>query len=530
MLPIIDNITSKFQETIKFAVFNNFKTNNIFIDTIIYTIFLTASGYLFNYISENDVSINYFDINKLIFYFRKINEIELEGKRSSTTSLFPSHYVISSAYSDRFKAFWHHIINNMENISTIYKIKEIFSNSEKLQKDQECNANKDIFMVSQDKHFEIDKDIYAVCKFFKEDDSKNDKLTSKVERITIKIYSYKYSLTYLKNYVNKITSDYLTSIKTSRYNKKYIYTLEKTFSLEDESPFDCWSECQFESCRTFSNMFFDGKKELIDKIDFFINNRQWYESKGIPWTCGIGLHGAPGTGKTSFIKALGNYTGYHIVFLSLKLIKTRQQLQKLFFEDTYNSNNEKGSIKFNNKITVIEDIDCIGDIVLKRADKFEKKHNINTYLNNENDTLKLSLSDVIKSVVEINNSPDNMNLSTKISIPKEEEPITLDDILNLWDGVRETPGRILVISSNHYDELDPALTRPGRIDITHEFKNVSHKIISEMYYYLFQNEIDKTNLKKIKEFFYSPAEIINIYLSTKNEKLFMDVILKNVKP
>jgi hypothetical protein len=38
---------------------------------------------------------------------------------------------------------------------------------------------------------------------------------------------------------------------------------------------------------------------------------------------------------------------------------------------------------------------------------------------------------------------------------QEEDPITLDDIFNLWDGIKETPGRILGISSNHYDKLDP---------------------------------------------------------------------------
>ena len=45
--------------------------------------------------------------------------------------------------------------------------------------------------------------------------------------------------------------------------------------------------------------------------------------------------------------------------------------------------------------------------------------------------------------------------------------------LNLWDGIRETPGRIIVITSNHYDQLDPALIRPGRIDMTYEFKKVA---------------------------------------------------------
>ena len=87
---------------------------------------------------------------------------------------------------------------------------------------------------------------------------------------------------------------------------------------------------------------------------------------------GIGLYGPPGTGKTSFIKALTDYTNRNVVFLSFKIIKTKEQLNRFFFENTYNSNNEKESIGFDKKIIVIEDIDCIGDIVLKRDKKFSK--------------------------------------------------------------------------------------------------------------------------------------------------------------
>lgn len=46
-----------------------------------------------------------------------------------------------------------------------------------------------------------------------------------------------------------------------------------------------------------------------------------------------------------------------------------------------------------------------------------------------------------------------------------DKAITLDDLLNMWDGIRETPGRIIVITSNFYHKLDKALVRPGRIDI-----------------------------------------------------------------
>jgi SpoVK/Ycf46/Vps4 family AAA+-type ATPase len=111
-----------------------------------------------------------------------------------------------------------------------------------------------------------------------------------------------------------------------------------------------------------------------------------------------------------------------------------------------------------------------------------------------------------------------------------DDPITLDDILNIWDGIQETPGRIMIISSNHYDKLDPALVRPGRIDITLEMKNASHDIIAQMFQKYYNKPINKTLLKTINNDFYSPAEIINFYLLHKNDsKKFMERLLANKK-
>jgi SpoVK/Ycf46/Vps4 family AAA+-type ATPase len=100
----------------------------------------------------------------------------------------------------------------------------------------------------------------------------------------------------------------------------------------------------------------------------------------------------------------------------------------------------------------------------------------------------------------------------------------------LWDGIEETSGRILVISSNHYNELDPALTRPGRIDVSVEMNNASREIIAEMYQHLYEKRINTKSLSKVKQHFYSPAEIINLYLMHKNdENAFMSRLTMNKK-
>lgn len=536
---IMDSIESTTSHVTRMIMFNNIKTGDPIIDAFLTTLVLGCFSWLVSWIYDNRIDryLNNFTFDDIKMYFYTKNSIIIEGKRSSTVSGYNSSMCVSSAYSDRFKALWNYIIANIDKNRTIYKIKENHTNFQSSRRDlhEDARKNFDMFMVYQNKHFQIDEDIFVRADVEIENDSnEKEKTNIKTDKITITIYSFKYSLSYLKTYVDNITEKYLSSIKETRTNKRFIYFLDKTeFNSDEESKLDCWREDLFESARTFNNIFFDGKKQLIEKIDFFLKNKNWYYEKGIPYSLGIGLHGPPGTGKTSFIKALANYTNRHIIVISLKTIKTKQQLEKFFFENTYNDDNETNSITWDKKILVFEDIDCIGDIILDRNNKFiskksnsrkNKKFDKTNESNSESKAGDMKFGDILQAVCELNET----GTSTVPSLSKEQ-PITLDDILNLWDGIRETPGRILVISSNHYDKLDPALIRPGRIDITHELSNASHNTISEIYQHLFGNKIDKIKLSNVKQYFYSPAELINIYVSNKNEASFMERLLENKK-
>ena len=46
----------------------------------------------------------------------------------------------------------------------------------------------------------------------------------------------------------------------------------------------------------------------------------------------------------------------------------------------------------------------------------------------------------------------------------KRDKLNLSGLLNVLDGVVDTPGRLVVLSTNHPEHLDPALIRPGRID------------------------------------------------------------------
>ena len=125
--------------------------------------------------------------------------------------------------------------------------------------------NLDIFMVHQDKHFEIDEGIFVKSEVEQEEErNEKEKSSSRTDKITIYIYSYKYTVSYLKNYIDNITGKYLSSIKKNRVNKRFIYCLERvTIEKDEDSALDIWREDNFESARTFDNIFFDGKKEII---------------------------------------------------------------------------------------------------------------------------------------------------------------------------------------------------------------------------------------------------------------------------
>jgi chaperone BCS1 len=192
------------------------------------------------------------------------------------------------------------------------------------------------------------------------------------------------------------------------------------------------------------------------------------------------------------------------------MIKSKKQLDSIFFEQQYNVNNEKTGITFDKKIIVFEDIDCIGDIVLAR--EFRKPEP------------QFFLPQIITDVKPICGTEKPIEVS-KI---KMEDPVTLDDLLNLWDGIRETPGRIMILSSNHYDKLDPAIKRPGRIDIALELSYASRNTVKEMHRHFFGTEIDEVVLDKINNHFYSPAELVNIYMTEeRNENKFLERLMKN---
>ena len=281
---INDMIYRTFNDAVRISIFSKISTNNPIIDTILSTIILTTMSYIIKIAYENNFtsSLSYYSIYnikdsiKSLLY--KKNVIVIEGKKCIGVNNYSSQISVSSIFSDRFKAAWFNIINNINDNNSIYEIKEFVSVFNLYVDGEKNKTNSDIFIVSQKTPFVFCKElnIYATTDVISEDGDNTDKSKSstKTDKINIVLYSYTASLVEMKTYLDKITSSYIETIEKARNNKKYIYTLTKTTYSDDK--YECWSEHPFESSRTFDNMFFEHKQDIIDKITFFLNNRKWY--------------------------------------------------------------------------------------------------------------------------------------------------------------------------------------------------------------------------------------------------------------
>ena len=78
--------------------------------------------------------------------------------------------------------------------------------------------------------------------------------------------------------------------------------------------------------------------------------------------------------------------------------------------------------------------------------------------------------------------------------------VSLSGLLNALDGIGAQDGRILFATTNHYSVLDPALIRPGRMDLHVEFKLASKEQAKELFYRFYapsKDSDDETEMQDV---------------------------------
>ena len=229
------------------------------------------------------------------------------------------------------------------------------------------------YYVGNNEEFQLKPDV--MCRVLRY--AKDDK--GKICEYIFEIFSYVYDTEYLKNFVAGIVREY-NAEKTNNLGKQSYYfneiyeqipkSMDGCYRFEMARKNISFDMVPFHTNKSLRNVFGEHLSIIKKRVDTFVNNPRWYEEKGIPYTLGIMLSGPPGTGKTSLIKAVAKDTRRHIFNISLRQTTTQTQLKNLFYNPEIhvlrNGSNEIVNIPLDKRLYVIEDIDCLTDIVISR--------------------------------------------------------------------------------------------------------------------------------------------------------------------
>jgi chaperone BCS1 len=280
---------------------------------------------------------------------------------------------------------------------------------------------------------------------------------------------------------------------------------------------------KFETNKNLSNIYLVRKKEMLTRLDTFINHKEWYQVNGLPHTFGMLLHGEPGCGKTSTIKAVANRLSRHIVNINLLNLTSNAQLKHLFYNDYLNVRRDDGRMELiyvpiYKRVYVLEDIDCMGsNIVFDRSADIPSP-NLNARqggrrlaANSTAEPMNQTPMDISSERYYAETEDTATSFLTSIETnPTPTDDITLSSLLNIMDGTLEIPGRVMILTTNNPEKLDTALVRPGRIDMNIEFTCATRDMIIEMYENFFQQPFPNDYKTSIKHNILSPAEVIQM--------------------
>lgn len=139
---------------------------------------------------------------------------------------------------------------------------------------------------------------------------------------------------------------------------------------------------------------------------------------------------------------------------------------QVFFNRQYkdvNGNILSSNVAFSDVIFVLEDLDASSDVVFRR-DSTAKALSLANTESKSNPDKSEEAHDSLAPKISLNGRVIQARTQAMVNISNNIDKLNLSGILNVLDGVVETPGRIVIMTTNHPELLDPALIRPGRID------------------------------------------------------------------
>lgn len=179
-----------------------------------------------------------------------------------------------------------------------------------------------------------------------------------------------------------------------------------------------WRVVQRRARRSFESVvLIDGVAErIVDDVRRFFQSAEWYRDHSVPYQRGYLLYGPPGSGKTSLVAAIASRFGRDVYIVNLSSCSDES------FTDLMSKVPEDG-------VVLLEDVDC----AFRTRDERDEKEFV---------------------------SPHGSHY-TKPSA----QLLTLSGFLNAIDGISAPDGRLLFMTTNHPEALDPAMVRHGRVDM-----------------------------------------------------------------
>ncbi|OVA20706.1 AAA+ ATPase domain [Macleaya cordata] len=239
-----------------------------------------------------------------------------------------------------------------------------------------------------------------------------------------------FSLKLPKKHRQTLLSSYLSFVSARAEEFERVSRERRLYTNNGHGSYESgWVSVPFRHPSTFETLVLEPelKEQLTEDLTAFSNGKEFYHRVGRSWKRGYLLYGPPGSGKSSLIAAMANFLCYDVYDLELTKVSDNSELRALLIQTT------------NRSIIVIEDIDCSLDLTADRVSKMKSKKSKST----EN-TQRRGFED-----------------------GNENGRVTLSGLLNFTDGLWSCCGeeRIIVFTTNHRDNVDPALVRSGRMDV-----------------------------------------------------------------